>query len=100
MRKNVYMDWDNEQAAANIVCQLCEGSATKRDIPGAPPSTHDYDIHLADGTCIALEVTQALGGEVLAMDDALAAQGWTFSDLDSDWMSTLSGSTKTQLSGS
>lgn len=39
--------WDNEAEGANLIARLIDGRLNPRDVPGAPPGTHDFDIQLA-----------------------------------------------------
>ncbi len=78
--------WDNEQSAADLVAQLIGGTPTVRDGHGAPPSTHDFDVVLADGRVIALEVTQEVVPAVLAQRSTEAKLEWSFDRLDSEWV--------------
>ena len=62
-------DWDKEQAAAEIIAALVGAARLeKRDVPGARPGTHDYDLHVDDHV-IALEVTSSTDGEVRSFWD-------------------------------
>jgi hypothetical protein len=56
-----------EIAAADIVATRVGGQAVPRDVPGAPDTTHDFDVQLADGRAIALEVTSAVDPEMVSM---------------------------------
>lgn len=57
--------WDNEAEGADLVARLINGRPIRRDGPGAPPGTHDFDIQLNDGNIVALEVTQQANGGIL-----------------------------------
>lgn len=58
--------WDNEIAAAALVVdKLGAQESVPRDVSGAQ-NTHDFDVMLRDGRLIALEVTQAIDGNVPA----------------------------------
>ena len=46
-----------ERASAEVVAEVLDGVLKWRDRPEAAPSTHDYDILLADGRVVAAEVT-------------------------------------------
>ena len=52
--------WDNEAVAARVLAELLGGTEVKRDTQNGPASSgmHDYDISLANGRLIALEITQ------------------------------------------
>jgi len=62
--------------------------AEKRDVPGAPPSTHDYDIHVGD-RLIALEVTSATDGDVRSFWDTVHDQEWKAPSLGRSWGLTM-----------
>jgi hypothetical protein len=59
-----YPELEN-RAAAMVVDELAALQFEKRDIPGAPPSTHDFDIVFADGRTEPLEVTTNLDTTVM-----------------------------------
>jgi hypothetical protein len=55
---------------------------------------HDFDVILPDGRCIALEVTSAIDGAVVALSDAAFGregrqQRWPAPDLANDWIVTI-----------
>ena len=59
-----------EKAAAAAVAEVLGGVPKRRDTRDAAPSTHDYDIVLADGWVVAAEVTAA----TLPADRALESE--------------------------
>ena len=59
-----------ERASAEVVAEVLDGVLKWRDGPDAAPSTHDYDILLADGGVVAAEVTTA----TLSADRALESE--------------------------
>ena len=81
--------WDEEKAAADIVAaQVGAAQPDKRDVPGAPPGTHDYDLHIGDRT-IVLEVTSATDGEVRSLWDTVHDHEWEEATLGRSWGLTL-----------
>ncbi len=55
---------------------------------------HDFDVILPDGRCVALEVTSAIDGVVVALSDAAFGregrqQRWPAPDLANDWIVTI-----------
>ena len=63
-------DRRTERMSANVVAEVLDGVLKWRDRRNAAPSTHDYDIHLADGRVAATEVTAV----TLAADRALESE--------------------------
>jgi len=59
-----------ELAAADVIADALGGRWESRDGEDAPPGMHDFDVILPDGRCIALEVTSAIDGAVVALSDA------------------------------
>jgi hypothetical protein len=57
-------------AAADVVVGVLGGRWESRDGEDDPPGMHDFDVILSDGRCIALEVTSAIDGAVVALSDA------------------------------
>jgi hypothetical protein len=58
---------------------------TPRDVGGAPPGTHDFDVVLADGHVLAVEVTIVTDEVARLMWDAVAKRGWTVPGLARSW---------------
>ena len=88
--------WDEERAAAEIVgAQLGAAAMEKRDVPGAPSGTHDYDIHIGDRV-IALEVTSATDGDVRSLWDTVHDQEWEAPSLGRSWGLTLKPGSRTK----
>jgi hypothetical protein len=46
-----------EQLASELLRKALGGMVKARDIPGAPPGTHDFDLVMSDGRVISVEVT-------------------------------------------
>jgi hypothetical protein len=84
-----------ELAAADVVADALGGRWESCDGEDAPPGIHDFDVILPDGRCIALEVTSAIAGAVVALSDAAFGregrkQRWPAPDLANDWIVTIS----------
>ena len=83
-----------ELAAANVVAAALGGRWESRDGEDDPPGMHDFDVILSDGRCIALEVTSATDGAVVALSDAAVGregrhQRWPAPGLANDWIVTI-----------
>jgi hypothetical protein len=83
-----------ELAAADIVSGALGGRWESRDAEDDPPGMHDFDVVLPDGRCIALEVTSAIDGAVVALSDAaFGREGrqrrWAAPGLANDWIMTI-----------
>ncbi|HYB27956.1 MAG TPA: hypothetical protein VEF89_15165 [Solirubrobacteraceae bacterium] len=83
-----------ELAAADVVADAVGGHWESRDGEGDPPGMHDFDVILPDGRCIALEVTSAIDGAVVALSDAAFGregrqQRWPAPALTNDWIVTI-----------
>jgi hypothetical protein len=74
-----------EQVAGQIVAQQLGGQERGRDVAGAPPGTHDFDITLADGRLIALEVTSAADGAQEALRSLALGRDWKAPSLRHHW---------------
>jgi hypothetical protein len=70
-----------ERAAAMVVAELRAVGAQKRDVPGAPSRTRDYDVVFADGHEEPLEVTSNLDTSVM---NALRRTDGGLLELDAD----------------
>ena len=87
-------DWDEEQAAAEVIAaRLGATDIVKRDVPGASPRTHDYDLHV-DDRVIALEITSATDGDVRSFWDTVHDQEWEEPSLSRSWGLTLKPGTR------
>jgi hypothetical protein len=83
-----------ELAAADVVAGALGGRWESRDGEDDPPGMHDFDVILPDGRCIALEVTSAIDGAVVALSDAAFGregrqQRWPAPGLTNDWILTI-----------
>lgn len=74
-----------EIAAASIVAMQLGGKAHSRDGVRAPEGMHDFDIELSDGRRVALEVTSAVNGAVISLQNTAFGQEWPAPELQSDW---------------
>jgi hypothetical protein len=74
-----------ELQAAAVVAEHLGGTEQPRDGVGAPPKTHDFDIHLPDGRCIALEVTSIAHPDVVGFHNLMGDTEWMAPALRSDW---------------
>ncbi len=75
-----------ENEAAKILRQIFGGSVHWRDVPGAPPGTHDFDIVCPDGITIAVEVTRITDPVVLAFWTAHSKEKWEAPTLSKSWL--------------
>jgi len=74
-----------EEVAGQIVARQLGGQEQARDVGGAPPSTHDFDIKLPDGRLIALEVTSAADGAIEALRNLAFGREWKAPSLGHHW---------------
>ena len=77
--------WCPERSAATFVASDLGGHARRTDLGGVQ-LTHDYDIVRADGTAIALEVTQHAVPQQLALRSEISKRSWKSQHLASDWV--------------
>ena len=70
--------------AAWIVATVLGGRPKRRDLPPAPPATHDFDVCLSDRV-VALEVTRAAVREVRAQQAAIDSASWEAPGLTHNW---------------
>jgi hypothetical protein len=54
-----------ECRASKILSRELCGEVVWRDVPEAPSGTHDFDLKLADGRTIAVEVTRLVDSKAL-----------------------------------
>ena len=77
--------WD-EKHAEQIVGELTGGTTRTRDVPGAPPGTHDFDVVLPDGRVLAVEATLHTDRRQLGLHAALRQYGeWAYPELACSW---------------
>lgn len=82
--------WD-EKYAEKIVARHTGGITESRDVPGAPPGTHDFDVVLLDGRVFAVEATLHVDRKQQELRAAIRKRGgWTFPELGSSWYLLLS----------
>ena len=74
-----------EERAGHVLRKILGGTVVPRDVPGAPPGTHDFDLVL-DGRTDAVEVTMSTDPEVLAHWRAVGAEEWPAPELQNSWM--------------
>lgn len=80
------MTGEYERRTAEILRHRLGGSVTQRDVPGAPPQTHDLDVKLSDGSLIAVEVTSLTHPEAQAFWRAVASDCWSAPTLSKSWV--------------
>jgi hypothetical protein len=85
-----------EREAAWTVAAMLSARPERRDKQGAPPMTHDFDIHLPDGRTVALEVTSLTVPEVVEMWDAIESLDWACPELTFNWSISLQAATRGQ----
>lgn len=74
-----------ELAAADIVARHLGGTSESRDGVTVRQGMHDFDIELADGRRVALEVTSAVDGAVIELQNTAFGNEWRAPELQSDW---------------
>jgi hypothetical protein len=79
------VDRSYEQLAAQILEQVLGGQVKWRDVPGAAPNTHDFDLHLPNGDIVAVEVTQVTNEEERAFWSPKHKKTWLASSLCKSW---------------
>lgn len=82
-------NFDEEPVAAELVAGELGGTPTQREVPGAPPKTHDFDIDLSDGRVVALVVTSSADFGLKSMWAAIHTGLWDARALRTSW--TLQG---------
>ena len=77
--------WD-EKHAEQIVRERTGGTTRTRDVPGAPPGTHDFDVVRPGGRILAVEATLHTDPEQLRLYAAIRQYGeWIFPELICSW---------------
>jgi hypothetical protein len=74
-----------EFAAAEFVTTRYGGTYEPRDAVHAPDGMHDFDVHLAGGRRIALEVTRIADADVVSFFSAAMDREWPAPHLRNDW---------------
>ncbi len=78
-------DWNEEVDAAHIVADVLGAHRVVcRDVSGAPPSTHDFDLHIGKRV-VALEVTTATDQAVKEWWAAVEDLEWNEPTLQHSW---------------
>lgn len=80
------MSSDYEQRAGEILAAELRGQVNYRDVPGAPPGTHDFDVVCPDGKTIAVEVTSVRDPEAEEFWRAVSKQQWGATTLSKSWV--------------
>jgi hypothetical protein len=75
---------EEEKRAAKFVASCLGGNYVPRDIDGAPPMTHDFDIHVYDKV-IALEITSASDKAMMTQTAQAFKREWPAPSLANDW---------------
>ena len=82
-------EWDHRYAV-DAVLSILGGEAEDRDVPGGPPAMHDFDVHLADGRIVAVEVTRFTDNpRVQQLAEIQKRSPWLFPDLEHGWHLTI-----------
>ncbi len=72
--------------AGRIFSSILGGNVVPKDVPGAPPGTHDFDLELGDGRVIAVEVTVSTDRRVVEFWAAVHDQSWDAPQLRTSWL--------------
>lgn len=80
------MPWDEEADAARIVAEHLGGASRRRDPGGGATPVHDFDIVLAGGRVVAVEVTRHTVAAEIGGRAAVAKLNWRFPVLRHDWV--------------
>ena len=86
--------WDEEADAATIVCAQLGGVSHRVDPGGGSEQVHDFDVHLPDGTVVAVEVTRHNVPANHARSSELAKRDWRFPQLRKVWVVHMIGTYK------
>ena len=62
--------------AGRVLSGILGGTVVPRDVPGAPPGTHDFDLVLGGGRVIAVEETISTNRQIVEFWAALHDQSW------------------------
>ncbi len=82
-----------ENAAADVVAHQMDAQVVRRDCPGAPDGTHDFDLLYTNGKVAALEITTAASELILKRWHSMSNINHRFvaKSLRSTWMLMLRG---------
>jgi hypothetical protein len=78
--------WDSETDAELLLEHFTGGRAERVDPGGGAIPLHDTDIHMPDGTTIAVEVTRHNRPSELATQGEVAKRDWRFEALRFNWV--------------
>lgn len=87
-------DQYTNEHAGRILSRVIGGTVVLRDIPGAPPGTHDFDLTSADLGTIAVEVTISTDRTVLEFWHAIHQQSWDTPQLRNSWFLNVAAPTR------
>jgi hypothetical protein len=79
---------DEQSAACLLSSRLGADEVLPRDVLGAPPATHDFDLRV-QGRTLAVEVTMAADGATKSFWDAQQDHQWDEPTLSNSWGLTL-----------
>ena len=82
-------DWASEDAGAQLMSRILRGTPRRHD-HNVDDRSYDYDIHMPDGSVIAMEITQDMVQERENQRGAIKKLSWRFDDLGRDWFVDLS----------
>ncbi len=80
------MSGQNELRAGHILSEVLDGRVVRRDVPGAPAGTHDFDLKFDDDRTIAVEVTVSTDPKIVEFWHALHDRSWDAPQLRHSWM--------------
>jgi len=84
---------EEETAAQLLSARLGADNVIPRDVPGAPPATHDFDLQI-QGRIVAVEVTMAADGAIKSFWAAQHDHQWDEPTLTLSWGLTLMPGTR------
>ncbi len=74
------------QRASRILGQTLGGTVVPRDVPGAPPGTHDFDVKLRDGRTVAVEETISTDRRIVQFWHVVHDESWDAPSLRRSWL--------------
>lgn len=88
-----------EQAAADVITLFIGGRSVRRDVPGAPDGTHDFDVISTAGRVVALEITTAANSGLLRLWHSMNKfnQRLVSQSLQRTWLLTLRDDSRVKL---
>ena len=75
----------DEKRAAELLQAFLGGTIVWRDVPGAAPNTHDFEVQRPNGDIVAVEVTRVTDEAQRAFWNAVAKQQWQACSLKRSW---------------